>query len=456
MEFSQNTDQLADLVRQEMTVEDITLGGEQQGYVMRCRGRLLDKDTSAAYDRLAEKVNPFGLTPLFRWDEGRHAVLLVTGMPKPKPSNSWINLGLFIVTFLSIVFSGGLYGMEEMPTGSGLQIVWAFIRSGLPFALSLIAILAAHEFGHYFAGRYHGVHVTLPYFIPFPFSQFGTMGAFINMKELPKNRRVLLDIFVSGAVCGFLGVYVVLRRIIFVSAALTQISSFGVALSFYLEGFTLGAMSAFIHPFVLSIVFTSLAAVFFAAKRDFSRISQEGVIGFGFLIASGAVIILGDRITKGAHDIADILFGSAVVVDPRDVYIIPAVALAALITHIVFFKDFVFVSFDEETARLFKYPVRTLNTAILITIAVVVAVATRALGALPVFAFLALPPLTSLLLTERLRPVFVISVIIGALSATLGYFFSFVLSIPTGASMTVCASVFFVLGIVWREVKIRT
>ena len=72
------------------------------------------------------------------------------------------------------------------------------------------------------------------------------------------------------------------------------------------------------------------------------------------------------------------------------------------------------------------------------------------------FAFLALPPLTSLYLTERLRLVFVISAIIGTLSATLGYFFSFVLSIPTGASMTVCASVFFIMGIVWREVKIRT
>ena len=202
IEIYQNTYQLADLVRQEMTIEDITLGGEQQGYVMRCRGRLLDKDTSAAYNRLAERLSPFNLTPLFRWDEGRHAVLLVAGMPKPKPSNSWINLGLFIITFLSIVFSGGLYGMEEMPTGSGLQIAWAFIRSGLPFALSLIAILAAHEFGHYFAGRYHGVHVTLPYFIPFPFSQFGTMGAFINMKELPKNRRVLLDIGVAGPLSG--------------------------------------------------------------------------------------------------------------------------------------------------------------------------------------------------------------------------------------------------------------
>ncbi len=129
---------------------------------------------------------------------------------------------------------------------------------------------------------------------------------------------------VSGAICGFLGVYVVLRRIIFVSAALTQISSFGVALSFYLEGYSLGALASLIHPFILSIALTSLAALFFALKRDYSRISREGVIGFGFLIASGAVVILGDRITKGAHDIANILFGSAVVVDPKDLLIIPA------------------------------------------------------------------------------------------------------------------------------------
>jgi zinc transport system permease protein len=260
---------------------------------------------------------------------------------------------------------------------------------------------------------------------------------------------------VSGAICGYQGVYVVLRRIIFVSAALTQISSFGVALSFYIEGYSLGALASLTHPFVLSIVLTSLAALFFALKRDFSRISQEGVIGFGFLIASGAVVILGDRITKGAHDIANILFGSAVVVDPKDLIIIPAVALAAAIIHIVYFKDFIFISFDEESARLFKYPVRKLNTVLLITIAIVASVSTRALGALPVFAFLALPPLTALFFTEKLKLVFALSVIMGVLSATLGYFFSFILSIPTGASMAVCASVFFILGLLWREVGIR-
>lgn len=257
----------------------------------------------------------------------------------------------------------------------------------------------------------------------------------------------------AGAVCGFLGVYVVLRRIVFVSAALTQISSLGVGLAFYIEALGLGFFASLFDPFTLSILLTCVAALFFALKRDFSRVSTEGVIAFGFLLASGAVIIIGDRITQGAHDIANILFGSAVVVDPTDALIIPIAAAVVLIIHILLYKDFLFVSFDSETARLFKYPVRLLNTALLITIAVTVALTTRALGALPVFALLALPALASLYLSQNLKLVFLFSIIIGILSATLGYFFSFIFSLPTGASMTVCAALFFLIALVWRNLK---
>lgn len=278
-----------------------------------------------------------------------------------------------------------------------------------------------------------------------------TLNEFINSYFLWRDPMIVGA--VTGAICGFLGVYVVLRRIIFVSATLTQISSFGVALSFYLESIGLALFSTLIGPFALSLILTSLAAAFYALKRDFSRISREGVIAFGFLIASGGVIILGDKITRGSHDIATILFGSAVVVDPMDVYLIPGVAILVLIIHLIYFKDLIFVSFDAESAQLFKYPVKRLNTLLLITVALVVAVATRALGALPVFALLALPPLSSLYLTEKLKLVFVFSAIIGALSAVLGYFFSFVLSIPTGASITLCASVFFILALLWQGIK---
>ena len=91
----------------------------------------------------------------------------------------------------------------------------------------------------------------------------------------------------AGAVCGFLGVYVVLRRIVFVSAALTQISSFGVGLAFFIEALGIGFFAPLFDPFTLSILLTCVAALFFALKRDFSRVSTEGVIAFGFLLASG-------------------------------------------------------------------------------------------------------------------------------------------------------------------------
>ncbi len=278
-----------------------------------------------------------------------------------------------------------------------------------------------------------------------------TLNEFINSYFLW--RDPIIAGCIAGAICGFLGVYVVLRRIIFVSATLTQISSFGVALSFYLAGTGLGIFSNLIGPFAMSLILTIIAAGCYALKKNYKRISDEGMIAFGFLLASGGVIILGDKITSGAHDIATILFGSAVVVDPMDLYLISAIAVIVVIIHLIYFKDFIFVSFDAESARLFKYPVRRLNTLLLITVALVVAIGTRALGALPVFALLALPPLASLYLTDKLKLIFIFSIIIGILSAVLGYFFSFILSIPTGASIATCATAFFILSLVWREIR---
>lgn len=190
------------LIRRIFLIEDFTLGAERSGYLARYRGRLTAADSAAAYDQLAAALEPQHLTPLFREEDGRHAIYIVQGRPRPKPSNPWVNLVLFILTLLSVLLAGALYGMQgAMPTDPW-QIVVLLFQRGWPFALSLIAILGAHEFGHYLAGRYHGVHVTLPYFIPMPLSPFGTMGAFINMKDSPKNRNHLLDISITGPLAG--------------------------------------------------------------------------------------------------------------------------------------------------------------------------------------------------------------------------------------------------------------
>jgi membrane-associated protease RseP (regulator of RpoE activity) len=199
-----NQETIDALVRRIFRVDDITLGSAQQKFLIRYRGKLINEDTAQAYDQLAGWLVPYNLTPLFRWDEDRHAILLVPALEKPKASNPRINLILFILTLFSVLLSGAMYGMQEPLPQQPLQAAWVLIKSGLPFAVTMIVVLGSHEFGHYLAGRYHGVHVTLPYFIPFPFSPFGTMGAFINMKEPPKNRRHLLDIGLAGPLAGLI------------------------------------------------------------------------------------------------------------------------------------------------------------------------------------------------------------------------------------------------------------
>jgi membrane-associated protease RseP (regulator of RpoE activity) len=124
-------------------------------------------------------------------------------MEKRKEPKGYINLILFILTLLSVLFTGGMYGYEgALPQGIW-PIILVLLKNGWPFAVTLLTILASHEFGHYFAGRKHGIQVTLPYFIPLPFSLFGTMGAFINMRSQPKNKRDLFDMAVAGPLSGF-------------------------------------------------------------------------------------------------------------------------------------------------------------------------------------------------------------------------------------------------------------
>jgi membrane-associated protease RseP (regulator of RpoE activity) len=195
---------LNSLVSRVFRYEDVTLGDPTKGYFMRYRGELL-LDSVKAYDQLAEALHPHDITPLFRLDQGRQVILLVRGVIHPKPGKVWVNLLLFGLTLVSVLFAGEASSYAGPLPNDAPGLIWALITHlwvGWPFAVSLLAILLAHEFGHYFVGRARGTAVTLPYFIPFPFSPIGTMGAFIQMKSIPRNKRALFDLAVAGPLAG--------------------------------------------------------------------------------------------------------------------------------------------------------------------------------------------------------------------------------------------------------------
>mgnify|MGYP001765381774 CR=1 FL=1 len=192
------------LIRRIFSIEDVTLGTTQQPYLYRYRGHLVTEDSASAYDQLSQVLKPFHLTPLFRIENGQQVILLIRELPPAKEGKPAVNLLMFLLTLLSVLFAGGYFNQTEPLPSQPLQAILALAKTGWPFAVSILAILGVHEFGHYFAGRAHGVKVSLPFFIPMPFSPLGTMGAFINMKEIPRNKRVLMDIGVAGPIAGYL------------------------------------------------------------------------------------------------------------------------------------------------------------------------------------------------------------------------------------------------------------
>jgi len=217
-------DVLTSYVTRIFRVEDVTAGDPRE-WIARYRGHLLNKEDSvAAYDQLAEAVRSYNLTPLFRKDEGDQQLIFLVPTPvTPKLSGRLIvNITLFILTIISVMLTGMDIPPEAMPTDGSFPItaLLRYIHTGWPFALSMMGILFAHEMGHYIACRYYKVPATLPYFLPAPFlSPLGTLGAFIIMRGIPKNKRVLFDVGVAGPLAGL----VIAIPVLFIGLSLSHL-----------------------------------------------------------------------------------------------------------------------------------------------------------------------------------------------------------------------------------------
>ncbi|MGQ9502041.1 MAG: site-2 protease family protein [Anaerolineae bacterium] len=179
-------------------VEEVRVPRRAQHGVVVFTGRLRLSDSELAYDTLANRWARLGYTPMLRAAREGHELVAMPGLPRPRPSNPWINAVLFVMTVLSVVFIGALNeGVDLLRNPAG-------IVAGFPFAGTLLLILGTHEFGHYFAARHHRVAVTLPYFIPMPLSFVGTFGAFIQLRSPVRNRNQLFDVGVAGPLSGLI------------------------------------------------------------------------------------------------------------------------------------------------------------------------------------------------------------------------------------------------------------
>ncbi len=137
---------------------------------------------------------------------------------RPPRQRTWLYVLFFFLTVLTTLVMGArmqynfvhnlpAFSLSDDSPGLMSSYTWALrhpsnLLMGLPFSLTLMLILFAHEMGHYLYCRYYGVYATLPFFVPFP-SLIGTLGAFIRIKSPIRSRSALFDIGIAGPIAGF-------------------------------------------------------------------------------------------------------------------------------------------------------------------------------------------------------------------------------------------------------------
>lgn len=139
-----------------------------------------------------------------------------------RPESAWRYVVLFLLTVVTTTYVGAAHYQSFYLGFSGTALpfsVWQLLVRGLWYSASILAILGAHELGHYYACRYYGVDASRPYFLPAPLPLTGTLGAFIRIRQPIASKRELFDIGIAGPIAGFL----VAVPVLFVGLSLSRV-----------------------------------------------------------------------------------------------------------------------------------------------------------------------------------------------------------------------------------------
>jgi zinc transport system permease protein len=265
-------------------------------------------------------------------------------------------------------------------------------------------------------------------------------------------REALYGSLIIAITCSLLGVYVVLRRIVFVGAALAQVSSAGIALAYWLAGHGVATALAQ-HPEALSLAATLASVSFFAGPLR-GPIPPDARIGVWYAVAAAAGILLIAKSAVGeAHDI--FLQGNILGITRLDTIELLVASAPVVAGHFVFEKELLFTSFDRETARTLGYRVGRWDLSFYLVLGFVISISMQFAGVLLVFNFLVLPAVTGLLLARSMSGTFAISIGAGILAAVTGFALSIPFDLPTGPTMIAVSGALVVLAWLVRRAQRR-
>ena len=230
---------------------------------------------------------------------------------------------------------------------------------------------------------------------------------------------------IVACIAPLIGIFLVLRRYSLIADTLSHVSLAGIAI-----GLLVG-----INPVIAALATTILASLGIERLRVSKRIYGESALAL-FLSGSLALAIVLLSLAHGFNtNLFNYLFGSIVTVTTADVYTIAALGVLVLIALAAFYKELVFISFDEEAARVSGIPVRSINTLLIVLAALTVSLSIPIVGVLLIAALMVIPVVTALQLKKSFARTIIYAEIISLFSVIAGISVSFYFNLSTGGTI---------------------
>jgi zinc/manganese transport system permease protein len=269
--------------------------------------------------------------------------------------------------------------------------------------------------------------------------------------------QILLPAFVASLILtgihAYLGVHVVERGVIFVDLSLAQIAALGLTVA-YLAGYDVHTSAP---AYLFSLGFTFVGAAIFAFTRAHrkTRIPQEAIIGIVYAVSAAVAILLMSKATQETEHLKEMLVGNILSVSWYEVGKTAVLYALIGVFHYVFRKQFLLISMNEAEAERQGVNVRLWDLLFYMSFGFVVTSSVAIAGVLLVFCFLIVPSVTAMLFTERLGVRLAIGWGMGAVVSAGGVALSFLLDLPTGATIVATFGATLLLVAAYRAVLVR-
>ncbi|HSF29614.1 MAG TPA: metal ABC transporter permease [Candidatus Tectomicrobia bacterium] len=246
-------------------------------------------------------------------------------------------------------------------------------------------------------------------------------------------RRALLASCLVGALCGLVGVYIVLRRMSYIGHGLSHAVFGGAVISYLLQvNFYLGAG--------LWGMGSALLINEVAQRRKLGADAAIGIV----TMASFAVGVAGiSRQRRFTRNFEAALFGNVLAIAPADLWMIAGVAVASLVGILILYKPLLFSTFDEEVAEVYGIPTHSVNAVFALMLAAVIIVSMQTMGVTLIAASLVIPASAARLLTDRFGVLLWLSSLLGAGVSVVGMYASYYLDLASGATIVLIGTGFF-------------